>query len=63
MYLTAQRESRACVTCHHRTYKAIPKGSELLVYYGDNYARELNISVQTFRKAPNARPPGQALAG
>ena len=55
--------SKAHVPCRHRTYKAIPKGSELLVYYGDNYARELNISVQTFRKAPTGRPPGQPLAG
>ncbi|XP_043241042.1 histone-lysine N-methyltransferase PRDM9-like [Amphibalanus amphitrite] len=46
---------------YYRTYKPIVKGSELLVYYGDAYARELNINVQTFRKAPAAAPPPAAF--
>ncbi|XP_043206693.1 histone-lysine N-methyltransferase PRDM9-like isoform X2 [Amphibalanus amphitrite] len=45
---------------YYRTYKPIVKGSELLVYYGDAYARELNINVQTFRKAPATAPPPAA---
>ena len=46
-----------------RTYKAIQKGSELLVYYGDAYARELNIDVRALRKAPAAAPPKASSSG
>ena len=47
----------------YRTYKAIQKGSELLVYYGDAYARELNIDVQALRKAPAAAPSRTLSSG
>ena len=30
---------------YYRTYKDVKPGTELLVWYGDNYAEELGISV------------------
>ena len=53
----------ALIAVCRRTYKAIQKGSELLVYYGDAYARELNIDVQALRKAPAAAPPRTLASG
>ena len=52
-------EGRICLMGTTETlspYEAIPNGSELLVYYGDSYARELSIDPQTFRKALPAPP-------
>ena len=49
--------------CSITPYKGIAKGSELLVYYGDAYARELNINMQTLGKAPDAAPPCMASSG
>ena len=45
------------------TYKAVTKGSELLVYYGDGYARELNINMEAPGEAPAAGPPRTASSG
>ena len=30
---------------YYRTYKPIPPGNELLVWYGESYAKELGISL------------------
>lgn len=30
---------------YYRTYKRIPPGNELLVWYGESYAKELGISL------------------
>ena len=31
---------------YYRSYKEIPAGSELLVWYGDKYAQDLGISIE-----------------
>jgi len=45
---------------YYRTYKAIEKGSEILVYYGDAYAKELNIDVRAYKAKPAKAPLAQA---
>lgn len=34
---------------YYRTVKEIPKDTEILVYYGNEYAEELNINTKNFR--------------
>ena len=51
----------------HRTSKPIAKGSELLVYFGDDYIRDLNASVQmceeTEKTPPREQTPTAEQAG
>ena len=44
----------------HSTYKTIEKGSEILVYYGNAYAKELNIDVRAYKAKPAKAPLAQA---
>jgi len=45
---------------YYRTYKTIEKGSEILVYYGNAYAKELNIDVRAYKAKPAKAPLAQA---
>ncbi|XP_035827333.1 histone-lysine N-methyltransferase PRDM9 [Aplysia californica] len=49
----ARSEEEQCVTAYqykgeiyYRSHRPIPAGTEILVYYGDSYARDLGIQVQ-----------------
>ena len=45
------------------TYRAIAVFSELLVYYEDAYARELNINMQALGETPATGPPCTVSSG
>ncbi|XP_043199341.1 uncharacterized protein LOC122369042 isoform X3 [Amphibalanus amphitrite] len=43
---------------YFRTSKPVPRGSELLVYYGDDSARELTVHSETSEKSVTSSPAG-----
>ncbi|XP_043228125.1 histone-lysine N-methyltransferase PRDM9-like isoform X4 [Amphibalanus amphitrite] len=48
---------------YFRTSKPIPKGSELLVYYGDDSARELTVHSETSGQSVTSSPAGPSSSG
>ncbi|XP_043237184.1 histone-lysine N-methyltransferase PRDM9-like isoform X5 [Amphibalanus amphitrite] len=48
---------------YFRTSKAIPRGSELLVYYGDDSARELTVHSETSGESVTSSPAGPSSSG
>ncbi|KAF0305016.1 Zinc finger protein 436 [Amphibalanus amphitrite] len=46
-----------------KTSKPIPKGSELLVYYGDDSARELTVHSETSGESVTPSPAGPSSSG
>ncbi|CAL1533820.1 unnamed protein product, partial [Lymnaea stagnalis] len=53
----ARHEDEQCVTAYqhggeiyYRTHKDVHPGTEILVYYGDSYAKELGIDMQVVGK-------------
>ncbi|CAL1533833.1 unnamed protein product [Lymnaea stagnalis] len=54
----ARHEDEQCVTAYqhggeiyYRTHKDVHPGTEILVYYGDSYAKELGIDMEVVGKA------------
>ncbi|XP_043232585.1 probable histone-lysine N-methyltransferase PRDM7 isoform X3 [Amphibalanus amphitrite] len=48
---------------YFRTSKPIPRGSELLVYYGDDSARELTVHSETSGESVTSSPAGPSSSG
>ncbi|KAF0292355.1 Histone-lysine N-methyltransferase PRDM9 [Amphibalanus amphitrite] len=48
---------------YFRTSKPIPRGSELLVYYGDDSARELTVHSETSGETVTSSPAGTSSSG
>ncbi|XP_043228130.1 PR domain-containing protein 11-like isoform X2 [Amphibalanus amphitrite] len=48
---------------YFRTSKPVPRGSELLVYYGDDSARELTVHSETSGEAATSSPAGPSSLG
>ncbi|XP_043202223.1 histone-lysine N-methyltransferase PRDM9-like isoform X3 [Amphibalanus amphitrite] len=48
---------------YFRTSKPVPRGSELLVYYGDDSARELTVHSETSEKSVTSSPAGPSSSG
>ncbi|XP_043228153.1 histone-lysine N-methyltransferase PRDM9-like [Amphibalanus amphitrite] len=48
---------------YFRTSKPIPRGSELLVYYGDDSARELTVHSETSGQSVTSSPAGPSSSG
>ena len=46
-----------------RTSKPVPRGSELLVYYGDDSARELTVHSETSGGSVTSTPAGPSSSG
>ncbi|KAF0313811.1 hypothetical protein FJT64_015667 [Amphibalanus amphitrite] len=46
-----------------RTSKPVPRGSELLVYYGDDSARELTVHSETSGQSVTSSPAGPSSSG
>ena len=44
---------------YYRTFKNIPAHAELLVWYGDDYGRELGIDVENFHKPQQKQSHGK----
>ncbi|XP_043199350.1 histone-lysine N-methyltransferase PRDM9-like isoform X4 [Amphibalanus amphitrite] len=48
---------------YFRTSKPVPRGSELLVYYGDDSARELTVHSETSGQSVTSSPAGPSSSG
>ncbi|XP_043199346.1 histone-lysine N-methyltransferase PRDM9-like isoform X7 [Amphibalanus amphitrite] len=48
---------------YFRTSKPVPRGSELLVYYGDDSARELTVHSETSGESVTSSPAGPSSSG
>ncbi|XP_043237196.1 histone-lysine N-methyltransferase PRDM9-like isoform X2 [Amphibalanus amphitrite] len=48
---------------YFRTSKPVPRGSELLVYYGDDSARELTVHSETSEESVTSSPAGPSSSG
>ncbi|XP_043211656.1 histone-lysine N-methyltransferase PRDM9-like [Amphibalanus amphitrite] len=48
---------------YFRTSKPVPRGSELLVYYADDSARELTVHSETSEKSVTSSPAGPSSSG
>ncbi|KAF0293675.1 Histone-lysine N-methyltransferase PRDM9 [Amphibalanus amphitrite] len=48
---------------YFRTSKPVPRGSELLVYYGDDSARELTVHSETSGESVTPSPAGPSSSG
>lgn len=44
---------------YYRTFKHIPAHTELLVWYGDDYGRELGIDIVSFHKPQQKQSHGK----